>query len=60
MTIDEAIEIKQRTGQAFLNTDPDDIDKADRLGIEALKREMRRRSLRYGEAITLLPGETEE
>lgn len=38
MTINEAIEIKERKGEEFLNTDPDDIDEAERLSIEALKR----------------------
>lgn len=37
MTIDEAIRIKSLEGEEFLHTDPDDIDEADRLSIEALK-----------------------
>lgn len=36
MDIDKAIEIKRRVGEEFLNTDPDDIEEADRLSIEAL------------------------
>lgn len=38
MTIEKAIEIKLRTGEEFLKTDPEDIDEADRLSIEAMKR----------------------
>ena len=38
MTLDEAIKIKLRTGEEFLHTDPDEIDEADRLSIEALIR----------------------
>ncbi|MBA7495980.1 hypothetical protein ES702_06576 [subsurface metagenome] len=36
MEIDEAIEIKSREGEDFLHTDPDKLDEADRLSIEAL------------------------
>ena len=36
MKLEKAIEIKSRTGEEFLNTDPDEIDEADRLSIEAL------------------------
>ena len=38
MKLDRAIEIKSLTGDEFLHTDPDDIDEAERLSIEALKR----------------------
>jgi len=34
--IDEAIRLKQLTGDEFLQADPDDLDEADRLSIEAL------------------------
>lgn len=37
MNIAKAIEIKARTGDEFLHTDPDDIDEAERLSVEALK-----------------------
>ncbi|MBA7615589.1 hypothetical protein ES703_22872 [subsurface metagenome] len=36
MEIDEAIRLKQLTGDEFLQADPDDLDEADRLSIEAL------------------------
>lgn len=60
MTLDKALEIKSRTGEEFLNTDPDEIEEADRLSIEALK------SVRTGRRVgphldaKLLPGETED
>jgi len=38
MTIDEAIEIKTRTGDQLLESNLDEFDEADRLSIEALKR----------------------
>lgn len=60
MTIDEAIEIKSREGEEFLHTDPDKIDEADRLSIEALKREVKHRHLARSEYIWLLPGETKD
>ena len=60
MTIDEAIEIKQRTGDAFLNTDPEDLEEADMLSIEALKaiNDIRQKHPTY--TISLLPGETKD
>ena len=57
MTIDEAIEIKSREGEEFLHTDPDDIDEAERLSIEALKREKEHRELDIDTRFGLLPGE---
>ena len=60
MNISKAIEIKCRTGEEFLNTDPDEIDEADRLSIEALERvRYLRRKPRFPHQ-TLLPGETKE
>jgi len=58
MKLDKAIEIKLRTGDELLATDPDDIDKAEALSIEALK--WRRRCEQAVEPDThpLLPGET--
>ena len=58
MTIDEAIEIKARTGDEFLNTDPDDIDEADRLGVEALIAWRQYRRRKAPASLYLLPGET--
>lgn len=60
MKIDKAIEIKERKGEEFLNTDPDEIDEAERLSIEALKalKENRIAALPWTEE--LLPGETED
>lgn len=60
MTIDEAIEIKSREGEEFLHTDPDKIDEADRLSIEALKRVKSLREGYWYKKTMLLPGETEE
>jgi len=60
MNIEEAIEIKGRTGEDFLNTDPDEIDEADRLSIEALKRLQEHRSSHPDITFKLLPGETED
>jgi len=60
MTVNEAIEIKQREGEEFLHTDPDDIDEADRLSIEALKRIKEQRNPDGCITDRLLPGETEE
>jgi len=59
MTLDEAIELKELTGQAFLNADPDELDEADRLSIEALKRVQVRREQLSWKCEPLLPGETE-
>jgi len=60
MTIDEAIEIKQRTGDAFLNTDPEDLEEADKLSIEALKRIKSERAAASRLLFQELPGETKE
>ena len=60
MKISEAIELKELTGQAFLNADPDELDKADRLSIEALKRIQNARAIGYSVPAALLPSETEE
>ncbi len=60
MTIDEAIRIKGLVGDEFLHADPDDIDEAERLSVEALKHVKEARQ--YGDELQvgLLPGETEE
>lgn len=60
MNIDKAIEIKSCTGEEFLHTDPDDIDEADRLAVEALKRckYLAEHTERWSGV--LLPGETKE
>ncbi len=60
MKIGEAIEIKERKGDEFLQTDPDDIDEADRLSIAALRQLEGLRHLPYGSPLPLLRGETEE
>ncbi|MBA7506584.1 hypothetical protein ES706_05276 [subsurface metagenome] len=60
MKIDKAIEIKTRTGEEFLNTDPDEIDEADRLSIEAMKRISAMRAGYRDREIDLLEGETED
>ena len=60
MTAEEAIEIKSRTGDDFLNTDPDEIDEADRLSIEALKRCKVLAEINPLWPAELLPGETKE
>lgn len=58
MTIDKAIEIKTRTGEEFLNTDPDEIDEADRLCVEAAKHIQQNRERGKAVLSLLLPGET--
>ncbi|MBA7589468.1 hypothetical protein ES708_31553 [subsurface metagenome] len=60
MTITEAIEIKGRTGVEFLQTDPDEIEEADRLSNEALKRLIDARTPQSVNPHLLLPGETED
>jgi len=60
MKLSEAIEIKSRTGQEFLNTEPDEFEEADRLVIEAAKQVRDTRLTYNGVPIRLLPGETEE
>lgn len=37
MDYDEAIRIKEATGDEFIKIDPDQIEEADKLSIEALK-----------------------
>jgi len=60
MTIDEAIRIKGLTGDEFLHTDPDDIEEADRLSVEALKQFEFHRRWKISYFMQLLPGETEK
>lgn len=60
MTVDEAIEIKLCTGDEFLHADPDKIDEADRISIEALKAVKSFRTGRPTPALWRLPGETKE
>jgi len=60
MTLDKAIEIKARTGDEFLHTDPDEIDEADRLSVEALQFVQHHRSVLYTIYSKLLPGETKD
>ena len=60
MTLEKAIEVKCRTGEEFLNTDPGDIDEADRLSIEALKAIQRHQRGGRVTQIFSLPGETEK
>ncbi|KKL62077.1 hypothetical protein LCGC14_2188870 [marine sediment metagenome] len=60
MNIPKAIEIKARRGEEFLNTDPDELDEADRLSIEALKRVQEIWNDPHARVRTRLPGETEE
>lgn len=65
MKIDKAIEIKERTGDEFLHTDPDEIDEAESLSIEALKRIKHARDFGSMAAVVAaaavpLPGETRE
>ncbi|GAI71601.1 unnamed protein product [marine sediment metagenome] len=60
MTLDEAIRIKELTGDEFLATDPDDCGEADRLSIEALKRVKWHKDQHERGYYELLPGETEE
>jgi len=60
MTLDKAIEIKSRTGDEFLNTDPDEIDEADRLSIEAMKEVKHLRGCYGCFVLEDLPGETNE
>ncbi|MBA7679879.1 hypothetical protein ES703_88184 [subsurface metagenome] len=60
MTVVEAIAIKELTGNDYLAIDVDDLDEADRLSLEALKRHKSRDDLSYSELLEPLPGETEE
>ena len=60
MTIDEAIRILNLDIESGCSTPPANLDEAEGLGIEALKRikDYRKRSSTF--ATPLLPGETEE
>lgn len=58
MTIDEAIRIKSLEGEEFLHTDPDDIDEAERLSLEALKWIEAHGKVPGWHKIIILPGET--
>jgi len=60
MNLEKAIEIKERKGEEFLNTDPDEIDEADRLSIEALNRIFHGRLLHNHHCMRKLPGETKD
>ncbi len=60
MKVSQAIEIKSRTGDAFLATDPNDLDEADRLSIEALKQLQGLYNQPFGSPLPPLPGETPE
>ena len=60
MNIDKAIEIKARTGEEFLNTDPDEIEEADKLSIEALVFIKRHSPVLHTIYTTLLPSETKD
>jgi len=60
MNLEKAIEIKSRTGDEFLHTDPDEIDEAERLSIEALKRIKHDREHPAFVTTELLPGETKD
>jgi hypothetical protein len=59
MKIEKAIEVKDRTGKAFLDTSPDAIDEAERLSVEALKAIKTLREMSGFPHLLLLPGETE-
>lgn len=60
MKISEAIRLKELEGDEFLNADPDDLDEADRLSIEALKEVDALRKVLKGLGNSLLPGEAGE
>jgi len=60
MNINRAIYIKSLEGDEFLRADPDEIDEAERLSIEALKREKVNREDPKFVIVGLLPGETKE
>ena len=60
MKLSKAIEIKARTGEEFLSTDPDEIDEAERLSIEAMKAIQRHRHTNMPAAFIVLEGETPE
>jgi len=60
MNIDRAIEIKSLKEDELLHTDPGEVDEAERLSIEALKREKFNREDPDIVIVGLLPGETKE
>ena len=60
MTIDEAIKRLQNELNHGFRCGYEDLDKAQRLGIEALKRLQEQRSRTIIDEDDLLPGETEE
>ena len=60
ITIDEAIRLKQLTGDEFLQADPDELDEADRLSTEALKAIKTWRADWRADPLHQLPGETIE
>ena len=58
MTIDEAIRLLNLDIESAYSTPPVDLDKAEQLGIEALKREQYYRRLNSPLSSTKLPSET--
>ena len=60
MNIDKAIELKELTGPAFLNADPDELDEADRLSVKAMKAIRTWRIDWIADPLHQLPGETIE
>jgi len=58
MTLEEAIRLKELTGDEFLAADPDDLDEADSLSIEALKAVIDYHGGADFDCSKLLPGET--
>lgn len=60
MNLDEAIRLKQLTGDEFLAADPDDLDAAELLSIEALKDINAIRATFLLIDFGILPGETKE
>jgi len=60
ITLDEAIRLKQLTGDEFLQADPDELAEADRLSIVALKAIRTWRVDWRADPLHQLPGETIE
>lgn len=60
MTLTEAIRLKQLEGDAFLDADPDDLEEAEQLSIEAIKRLISLSPYNRLMIGGLLPGETLE
>ncbi|MBA7590015.1 hypothetical protein ES708_32114 [subsurface metagenome] len=60
MTIDEAIRILNLDIESGCSTPPANLDEAEQLGIEALKRIHSYRPVLEHQIVALLPGETEE